>query len=60
MITREKTVREFEIVSEAMPHHTFTVRAETVEKAHRKLATELRAVVAEISQHHKKGQEIKP
>ena len=55
MITHEETVREFEIVSEAMPHHTFTVRAETVEKAHRKLATELRAVVAEISQHHKKG-----
>ena len=60
MITREKTVTEFEIVSAAMPHHVFTVRAENAEKAHRKLASELKAVIAELQQHKNKGHEHKP
>jgi hypothetical protein len=59
MITREKTVKEFEIVSESRPHYSFTVRAETPEKAAKKLIVDLKAVIAEISQHHKKGQEHK-
>ena len=55
MITREKTVKEFEIVFEAMPQHPFTVRAESVEKAHRLLTAQLRAVIAEIASHKNKG-----
>jgi len=36
MIISEKTVKEFEIVvPEAMPHHTFTIRAETSEPSRR-------------------------
>ncbi len=58
-VSKERSVKEFEIVSEKMPHHTFVVRAETLEKAHRKLAAELKAVQAEL-QSHKKGQENKP
>ena len=60
MITREKTVKEFEIVSEAMPHHVFTVPTETLDKAHRTLMADLKAVIAELQQHRNKGQENKP
>jgi hypothetical protein len=60
MITREKTVKEFEIVSESRPHYSFTARAETPEKAAEKLIADLKAVITEISQHQRKGQEHKP
>jgi hypothetical protein len=50
MIATEKTVREFELVSETRPHLTFTVRADTPEKAARKLIADLRAVIVELQE----------
>jgi hypothetical protein len=50
MITRETTAKEFEIVSEAGRITSFTVRAETLDKAYRKLASDLKAVIAELQQ----------
>ena len=56
MIAEEKLVKEFHVTCEAMPKQRFVVRAETPEKAARKLIADLRAVIAELSAH-KKGQE---
>ena len=61
MITREKTAKEFEIVSETKPQCAFTVRADTPEKAARKLIADLKAVIAEVASTTKSlGEHPKP
>lgn len=54
MFAEEKLVKEFHISCDALPAVTFKVRAETQEKAVRKLMSDLRAAVAELQKH--KGQ----
>ena len=55
MLAEAKQVTEFHITCEAMPKQKFVVRAETPEKAAKKLISDLRAVIAELQEQ--KGQE---
>lgn len=59
MITREKTVTIFDITFHGTGR-TLPVQAESIEKAHRQLAAELRSMLAELQHHKNKGQENKP
>ena len=54
MHAEEKLVKEFHINCEAFPGIVFKVRAETLEKAVRKLMSEFRAAIAELQKN--KGQ----
>jgi hypothetical protein len=56
MIAEEKLVKEFHITVEAMPGIVFKVRAESVEKAVKKLMAEMRAAMSELQKS--KGQNI--
>ena len=48
MIATEKLVKEFHITCDAMPKQTFVIRADSLEKAAKKLTTDLRAAIAEL------------
>jgi hypothetical protein len=55
MIAEPKQVTEYHITCEALPKQKFVVRADSPEKAVRKLIAELRSAIAEL--HKQKGQE---
>jgi len=55
MIAEAKQVTEYHITCEALPKVKFVVRADSPEKAAKKLITELRAAIAELQKQ--KGQE---
>jgi hypothetical protein len=48
MHAEEKLVKEFHITCGAMPKLVFIVRADSPEKAAKKLTTDLRAAIAEL------------
>jgi hypothetical protein len=54
MLAEEKLVKEFHITCETMPKQKFVVRADSPEKAMKRLVSELRAVIAELQRN--KGQ----